>query len=227
MNTARLFLSIAIASLLSALPACATGSRSDTDAVAIANEINELAADDQRLDQLVINSDPQIKEPGFFDRKRELQIERTARIKQIYNDIGFPAPSEFDAKASSNFWLLVQHSDNDPVFQQQVLDAMDELPESVVSSSEKAYLVDRVRINTDRPQLYGTQVLYDFDQARAYPKPTEDPAGVDERRSAVGLEPLWQYMNGMSKLNHTMNRAMYQDKGVMQPWQYPEGYSGW
>jgi hypothetical protein len=57
--------------------------------------------------------------------------------------------------------------------------------------------------------------------------PVEDPAGIDARRAAAGLEPLWQYMNGMSELNHTMNRAMYEDKGIMHPHRYPEGFTAW
>lgn len=213
--------------LLAHLTGCASVRSSPADRNAIAAEINELAADDQHYDRLVIKGDPQIREPGFFDRKRELQIERTDRIKQIFDDVGFPAPPEYDAKTATNFWLLVQHSDNDPAFQQRVLDAMESLPQGTVKPSEKAYLIDRVRINTNRPQLYGTQVDYDFDRARAFPMPVEDPARVDERRAAVGLEPLWEYMNAMSEMNFGMNKAMYESSGVAEPHRYPEGFSDW
>jgi hypothetical protein len=50
-------------------------------------------------------------------------------------------------------------------------------------------LEDRVRMFEGRPQLYGTQLEPD-DEGRPRPYPIEDPEGVDERRRAVGLEPL-------------------------------------
>ncbi len=224
MTTTRLSLA---AALLASLTACAPTQRPGIDHAAIADEINRLAADDQHYDRLVMNSDPGVSEPGFFERKRRLQIERTARIRDIFADTGFPAPPAFDAGTSSDFWLLVQHSDNDPGFQQRVLDAIGALPPGVVSPSETAYLVDRVRMNTDRPQVYGTQVDYDFDHARAFPKRLEDPTGVDARRASVGLAPLSEYMNEMSELSFRMNRAMYEGKGVTEPWRYEPGYSGW
>ncbi|MEM9372958.1 MAG: DUF6624 domain-containing protein [Planctomycetota bacterium] len=216
---------LALATL--AIAGCVTHQRSAIDHASIASEIRQLADDDQHYDQLVINADPQIQTPGFYDRKRQLQIERTARITQIFADIGFPAPPEFDTETASDFWLLVQHSDNDPLFQQQVLDAMHALSEGTVRPSEKAYLIDRVRINTNREQIYGTQVDYDFDQARAYPKPLADPASVDQRRRDVSLEPLSQYMNTMSEMNHTMNRAMYLQRGIETPWVYPPDFRDW
>jgi hypothetical protein len=54
-----------------------------------------------------------------------------------------------------------------------------------------AYLEDRVRINADRPQLYGTQFISDDDGLR--PQPIQDPGTLDERRAAVGMEPFAEY----------------------------------
>ena len=68
---------------------------------------------------------------------------------------------------------------------------------------------------------------YEFDQARAYPENLEAVADVDARRAEAELEPLWEYMNSMSKLNHNMNKSIYEAKGIMNPWIYPSGYSDW
>jgi len=50
-------------------------------------------------------------------------------------------------------------------------------------------LEDRIRVFENRPQLYGTQLKPD---AHGNPRPhaIEDRERVDERRRAVGLEPL-------------------------------------
>ena len=52
-----------------------------------------------------------------------------------------------------------------------------------------AALVDRIRINERKPQVYGT--LLDWDErGQMSPWPIEHPEGVAERRRAVGLPPL-------------------------------------
>lgn len=42
-----------------------------------------------------------------------------------------------------------------------------------------------------RPQVYGTQ--YGMTEAGFGPHPVEDPDGLDERRAAVGLQPMADY----------------------------------
>ncbi len=34
-------------------------------------------------------------------------------------------------------------------------------------------------------------------------------------------------MNGMSEVNFTMNRAMYEGKGILKPWAYADGFTDW
>ena len=52
-----------------------------------------------------------------------------------------------------------------------------------------ACLLDRVRMGTGKPQVYGSQVVV-ADDGDLAPWPIEDPAHVDERRARVGLGPL-------------------------------------
>jgi hypothetical protein len=56
------------------------------------------------------------------------------------------------------------------------------------SPRNAAYLTDRVRVNRDRPQVYGTQ--FRPRDGVAEPCPIEDPEHVDERRATAGLEPF-------------------------------------
>ena len=58
-----------------------------------------------------------------------------------------------------------------------------------VRAWQPAMLEDRIRMFEGRPQLYGTQLEPD-DEGRVRPYPIEDPGHVEERRQAVGLEPL-------------------------------------
>lgn len=56
-----------------------------------------------------------------------------------------------------------------------------------------AYLTDRVRMNDGREQLYDTQVS-DVIEGAAIPWPIENERDVDDRRAAMGLEPLADYL---------------------------------
>ena len=57
---------------------------------------------------------------------------------------------------------------------------------------ELAYITDRVLLAEGEPQEYGTQVTVRDGQYE--PRNLRDPDTVDERRAAVGLEPLADYL---------------------------------
>jgi len=106
--------------------------------------------------------------------------------------MGWPTRSKVGSHASEMAWLLVQHADHDRAFQQQCLDLMRVQAADEVSPANIAYLEDRVRVGEGRSQLYGTQFY--ADEAENFgPRPIEDPDHVDERRQAVGLQPLSDY----------------------------------
>lgn len=89
--------------------------------------------------------------------------------------------------------FLVQHADHDTAFQTNVLTMLTSLVgRKETSPTNYAYLYDRVAVNSNRPQRYGTQGRCTGSgiwEAR----PTEDPGHLDERRAAVGLEPQAEY----------------------------------
>jgi hypothetical protein len=55
-----------------------------------------------------------------------------------------------------------------------------------------AFLTDRILVAEGRPQRYGTQFGAD-EQGRRTLKPVEEPANLDKRRAAMGLEPENDY----------------------------------
>ncbi|MEM1330221.1 MAG: DUF6624 domain-containing protein [Planctomycetota bacterium] len=194
----------------------------------VAAELLELAADDQRYERFVIRADPVVREPGFFDEKRRRMVERAERCKEIFVEFGFPGYDSVGEEASNAFWLLVQHADHDPSFQEEVLGAMKTAHRAGQADGPSlAYLTDRVRINTGRRQVYGTQVDFDHGTARAFPKPLEDPGSVDTRRALVGLKPLWNYMNNASETFFIMNESELLSRGVTGPFRYEEGFDQW
>lgn len=81
---------------------------------------------------------------------------------------------------------------------------MDEAPEGEVDSEHVAYLTDRVLVGEGKPQRYGTQL--ENKDGNLTPYPLEDPETVDERRRAVGMSPLAEYLKfaeeGQRRLAH-------------------------
>ncbi len=115
-----------------------------------------------------------------------------SRIKRILTEHGFPTSNLIGREAMSAFWLLIQHQAYDLKLQEEALEKCDFLP------NERALLTDRILVNKDEKQVYGTQMRRS--QSGFEPFPIEDEAGVDERRQTVGLNTLEEYLR---EINHS------------------------
>lgn len=106
-------------------------------------------------------------------------------------------------------WLFVQHADNNIKFQKRCLKKISRLiVKNEVDRKNYAYLKDRVLVNQDKKQLYGTQfqrIEQDNGGFVLKPKALENPSCVDARRAYMGLPSLATYLESASKY--------YQSKG--------------
>ncbi|HVJ03729.1 MAG TPA: DUF6624 domain-containing protein [Sphingomonas sp.] len=117
----------------------------------------------------------------------------TRWLKAQLDRSGWFTVSKYGAEADSAAWLLVQHADDDLAFQTRVLAILEALVGSKDTDPRNyAYLYDRVAVNGKRPQRYGTQGRCTVSGSWE-PREIEDPARLDERRGAVGLEPEAEY----------------------------------
>jgi hypothetical protein len=122
----------------------------------------------------------------------------TARLKEIIEEQGWPSITLVGKKAASAAWLLAQHADKDPDFQKKCLELMKQLPEHEVVLWNIALFEDRVRMNTGKPQLYGTQ--FRMSEGNFGPGPIEDEEHLEERRAAMGLESFEEYSREMREM---------------------------
>ncbi|MDX6187831.1 DUF6624 domain-containing protein [Flavobacterium sp. Fl-318] len=114
--------------------------------------------------------------------------------KKYFKKYSFPGLKENGKEAAMNFWLIVQHSDHDVVFQEKVLKAMKkEYKNKNISPRNYAYLYDRVAKNKGDKQLYATQI--DWSSGKPLPLPLKYPEKVEELRKEKGLEPLKEYLD--------------------------------
>jgi hypothetical protein len=118
----------------------------------------------------------------------EAEAARTVRIREIVVAHGWPGRALVGDDGASAAWLLVQHADDDPEFQDRALELMGEAVDAAEADpGELAYLTDRVRVAQGKPQVYGTQF------GPTGPHPIEHPDTLDERRKSLGLEPFDDY----------------------------------
>jgi hypothetical protein len=129
-----------------------------------------------------------------FTRWADIDKANTTRLKSIIQVYGWPGRSLVGETGALAAWLLAQHADHDVEFQKQCLMLLQHaVAEHDANPQHLAYLVDRVRLAEGSPQVYGTQV-HRTDTGAFIPAPLEDPETVDQRRAALGLEPIATYL---------------------------------
>lgn len=135
-----------------------------------------------------------LEKPDEWDESIDLQ--NTAQMRILVADIGWPYISMVGYEGASNAWLLVQHADHDPAFQQMCLELMKSAPVEEVPRNHIAFLEDRIAVGKGLPQLFGTQFQRDSN-GELKPHLIADPKNVDERRKKMWLGPLKDYRESM------------------------------
>jgi len=159
-----------------------------------------MVAEDQRIRQSPRDSTEFARRLTVEERMHcaRIDVANTDRLRAIVARLGWPGRSLVGAEGADAAWLLSQHADRQLDFQREALVL---LAEAVAADEAEprhlAYLTDRVRMNEGREQLYGTQVG-DIDEGTSIPWPIEDREAVDDRRAAMGLEPLAVYLRGFA-----------------------------
>lgn len=140
------------------------------------------------------------------------------RLEEILNKYGYPGFDLIGEQGEGDYWVMAQHSDFDPVFQERVLKLLKiEVDRKNANSRNFGLLTDRVRLNTNRKQVYGTQTTYVKETGQAIPLPLEDSLSVNERRASIGLEPIEVYLNDMTLSHFQMNKKFMLELGITEP----------
>jgi hypothetical protein len=122
---------------------------------------------------------------------RDIDHRNTTWLKDVVSKSGWPTISAVGEGAAANAWLLIQHADDDPVYQYHVLQLMAPLVDKgEVNRRHYALLYDRVMLPLTGKQRYGTQFICDV---KWHPQPLEDPQRLDELRKQAGLDPISEY----------------------------------
>jgi hypothetical protein len=112
--------------------------------------------------------------------------DNTERLREVIGRHGWPGRQLAGDDGAHAAWLLAQHAP--PELQEEWLPLLeDAVTRGDASPADLAYLRDRVLVHRGEPQLYGTQYLVRDGVLELWT--VRDPAGLDERRAALGLTP--------------------------------------
>jgi hypothetical protein len=129
----------------------------------------------------------------FAARMAAVDSANTMWLKGVVERRGWPGRSLVGAEASNAAFLIVQHAVQDSAFQARALALMEHgVAAGEVAGSDVAMLADRVAVHRGQPQRYGTQAK--LLNGRIILEPIADSAHVDQRRAALGLLPLREYV---------------------------------
>jgi hypothetical protein len=182
-------------------PDTSASARADTAAIEhpeLRRELVAMARTDQKVRKTLIANMGADGVPDSSDlaRMQEIDATNTERLKAIVDQHGWPTPAQVGREGADAAVLLLLHAP-DLDFKRRMLPAAKAEFEAGRLAGEKyALLVDKVRVASGEPQVYGTQMkpVSTWTDGEPVPNPIEDRATLDERRAEVGLPPLKTYL---------------------------------
>lgn len=115
-------------------------------------------------------------------------------LKDLVKQRGWLGSSILGEDGAHNLWLLVQHCDTDPAFQEECLGMMEKaVGQGEASGKDFAYLTDRVLRAKKKPQRFGTQLSVNR-RGEYVMQECEDVMNLDRRRAALGMELMEDYL---------------------------------
>lgn len=125
---------------------------------------------------------------GIIKNYEKITKNNSEWLKKIIYKKGW-MPREFlGKKGEIHEWLIIQHS-NDIAFQKKYLSFLENLPKNKERKQNIAYLTDRILINENKKQLYGTQ----FQNKK--PFPIHDSENLNKRRREMDLEDFNEHID--------------------------------
>lgn len=168
-----------------------------SDQTLLINELDRIAADDQRFRGKVIEDEAKKfgwnsqQVSAIWKKQEQLDVANLQKIAQIISQFGYPGKSLVGEKRKSIIFVVVQHADLEtrekyfPLLKQAA--ANGEFAESSL-----ALMIDRNLTDRGKSQIYGSQMRETEKYVKLYP--IVDEHEVDQRRAAVGLGPLAIYL---------------------------------
>lgn len=129
----------------------------------------------------------------LWQQQTELDTKNQTIIANYLRQHGWPSESQYpNVRASHTVWLVIQHA---PLsYQEEFFDlALTAYFNGELHPYSFALLIDRMRVNADKPQIFGSQ-LQSNEGSKGYHFPAIlDKANVNKRRAFVEMDTIEEY----------------------------------
>lgn len=114
-------------------------------------------------------------------------------VVSILENCGMPTLEVVDQKHLYIIWLTLQHNDN--YYRKKYFHQIQALvKKGYLHKSFEAMMKDRILVQDGKPQIYGTQVIFNDSLKKWELCPIENPKLLREERIKMGLEPINTYL---------------------------------
>ncbi|HZY81940.1 MAG TPA: DUF6624 domain-containing protein [Cyclobacteriaceae bacterium] len=154
-------------------------------------ERNTLAYVNRNIDSTLLNQLLEAREKDQrirkdYSKQLPLDIDNQEFLNHFIEQYGWPTNDMVGGNGANAAFLIAQHADNDLNFQLECLGYIrDAYYREQVDPAYYAYIIDRTRVNSKRPQVFGSQ----------YDQQIENKLNVDLRRRVFRLESLEEYLS--------------------------------
>jgi hypothetical protein len=116
-----------------------------------------------------------------------------SEVDRILTQYGWLSPARVGPDANRTLFMVIQHADL--AAQEKYLPMMTQaVKEGSLKAASFALLQDRMALDKDQKQIYGSQVAWNMKTNHYYVMAIDNPDQVDQRRVAVGLAPIALYL---------------------------------
>ncbi len=128
-----------------------------------------------------------------WKKQTALDNENLAIVENLIKNYGYVGKRLVGTELSDVVFMVIQHAPLEkqelylPIMQKAVADRE-------LDRTNLPYMIDRIRMGNKRPQLYGTQLVWNKKKEKLELYPVEDIQNVDERRDRMNLGSLRNYL---------------------------------
>ena len=161
-------------------------------------QLEDIYVRDQTLRQLYRDAETKFGSESeemnyFWSLMSEEDHKNEQEVVEILKEHGWVGTSTVGGQANAALWLVIQHA---PLEMQE--EYLPLLEASVMQGESRggdlALLQDRIMMRNGKAQIYGSQIVPDEETGQQKVYEILDPEYVNQRRKAVGLGPIEEYV---------------------------------
>lgn len=132
---------------------------------------------------------------ALWKMKESINEQNQKELEGLVSKKGWPKISQVGKHAAGAAFLVIQHSDLEK--QKKYLPIIKKLCEEKEADwGSYALMYDRIQVDQNKPQRYGSQVIFNNKTNKYELGTLEDESKVEEWRKAIGMQPLADYLMG-------------------------------